>query len=345
MRRAIHGFGRLLDSAEHAAEDEFVQRHDGVPIEEARQASGPKAGRHDQPGQGRACTRVDLLDGEVELGLAWQLHLRPQGKRPVAVDAHHPPEVECFTELHHLRVPSPAPQPRPAHELVEPATQPPEHVAGIPAIAASDSADRRVDARRIGFDIDDPLVGEDGAARPGWISGDLDLRPMDRLANAQSLVRHQPLGRVVGDDHAVLEPLRQRAGDPVGNRGHEVDPQRTQPRRQHGHRQDDPAAKAELFGHDPHQLPVGHHIGSADLQRLAGGRRHLEAADQPVQHVGNGHRLALGGDPSGRHHDRESLDQIAEDLKRRRAGADDHRRPKGGHRHSAGGEDLLDLPP
>ena len=325
--RAVHRLGCFLDSAEHAAEDDFVERHDRIPIEKPEQAAGTKAGQHDQSGQGWLRLRVDLLDREIELGLTRQLHFRSEGKRPVAVYAHHPPEVECLAKLHHLRV-SPAPtQPRPAHELVHPAAQLPEHITGIPAISSTDPADCCVDTRWIGFDVHHPLVGEEGAPCPGRISGhgarhapvsfhrvlvDFDFRPVDCRANAQSLVRHQSLGGIVGDDHPVLEPLGQRPGDSVGDWGDEIDPQRTQSRRQHWHRQDDPLAQAELLGHHPHQLPIGEHVGSADLERLASGLGHLEAADEPVQHVGDRHRLAIGGDPFGRHHDREPLDEIAQ---------------------------------
>ena len=135
----------------------------------------------------------------------------------------------------------PAPsQTWPTHELVEPAAQLPEHIAGIPAIAPSDPTDCRVDARRIGGDVHHPLVGEDGAPCPLGVSRhgarhapvglhrvtvDLDLRAVDCLANAQSMVRHQTLGGVVGDDHAILQPLSQRPRDPVGDRGDQIDPQ------------------------------------------------------------------------------------------------------------------------
>ena len=77
---AGHRLGSLLDPTEHAAEDEFVQRHDGIPVENAKQSTGAKAGRHDQPGQGWLRLGVDLLDREVELRLARQFHLRPEGK-------------------------------------------------------------------------------------------------------------------------------------------------------------------------------------------------------------------------------------------------------------------------
>ena len=64
-----------------------------------------------------------------------------------------------------------------------------------------------------------------------------------------------------------------------------------------------------------------------------------------MQYVGDRHRLALGCHPFGRHHNWKALDEIAKNLVRRRAGADDHRRSKGCHRHAAGREFLLNLPP
>ena len=135
--------------------------------------------------------------------------------------------------------PTPA-EPWPAHEFVEPAAHLPEHIAGIPAIPPSDPADCCVDTRRIRGDVHDPLVGEDGAPCPNGVSRygprhapvglhrvpvDLHLRAVDCLANAQSMVWHQALGGVVGDDHAIFKPLSQRPRDPVGDRGDQIDPQ------------------------------------------------------------------------------------------------------------------------
>jgi len=98
---------------------------------------------------------------------------------------------------------------------------------------------------------------------------DLHFGAVDRLAHAECLVGHQPLRSVIGHDHAIFKPLRQRSGDPVGHRRDEIDPQRAQPRRQHRHRQDDPTAKPEFFSHHPHQVAVRHHVGAADLKRSA----------------------------------------------------------------------------
>ena len=62
-----------------------------------------------------------------------------------------------------------------------------------------------------------------------------------------------------------------------------------------------------------------------------------------MEDVGDRDRLAGGVDPARRDHDRQPLDQVAQDLEGGAARTDDHRRPEDGHRHGAALQDLPDL--
>ena len=294
------------------------------------------------------------------MGLAGQFHFRPQGERAIPLDTDHPPEVERLTKLNGLGMPPATPQSRASHERVHPSAEPPEQVTGIPPVAAADPADCGEDTLGVGLDVHHSLVGEHGAPRPGRVSRhrarhapagldrmliNLGFCPVDRLANSERVVRHQSLRGVVGDHHPVLQPLSQRSGDAVGHGSDEVDPERTQPRGQYRHWNDDAATKAKFLRHHPHQLLVGHHVSPSDLQRPADRLRHLQAPDQPVQDIADGHRLTLRRHPLGRDHDREPFDQVAEDLERGRAGADDHRRAEGRDWDAGRGKFLFHLPP
>ena len=90
-------------------------------------------------------------------------------------------------------------------------------------------------------------------------------------------------------------------------------------------------------GVGPHHVAVREDVGTADLDDA----RHLrvvECADEVVEHVGDPDRLAARCHPAGRDHDRQALGQVAQDLERRAARPDDHRRPELGDRHAVCGE-------
>ena len=74
------------------------------------------------------------------------------------------------------------------------------------------------------------------------------------------------------------------------------------------------------------------------ISTTPGHLRVVERADEVVEHVGDPDRLATGPHPAGRDHDRQALGQVAQDLERRAAGSDDHRRPELGDRHAMRGE-------
>ena len=123
---------------------------------------------------------------------------------------------------------------------------------------------------------------------------------------------------------------------PAGTGEIEIHPVRREPGCEHGDRDHQPTEAAEA-GVRPHHVAVREDVGAADLDDA----RHLrvvERADEVVEHVGDPDRLATGPHPAGRDHDRQALGQVAQDLERRAAGSDDHRRPELGDRHAMCGE-------
>ena len=163
--RPLHRLGRLANAAEHATEDDLVQRDHGIPVENPKEPPWPVEGRHLEFGLGFGRT-VHRQDLKLELRLPRQFHLRSERKRPVAIDADDPPEIERFAKLDVLRMPPATAQARAANQRVHPPPQSPEHVAGIPAIAPANPTDRGKYARRIGVDLHRTAVGEDGPAGP-----------------------------------------------------------------------------------------------------------------------------------------------------------------------------------
>ena len=201
-------------------------------------------------------------------------------------------------------------------------------------------------------------IDEDRAARPVRIAGHgagiaprgLDLaartaidRGLDRFRDAEATVRHEPLRVVVAAHHAIAKALRKRLGDAGSERRDEVDPQRTEPRREDRHGDHEAPAKPEGLGHLPHDLRVAPDVRAADVDGAPGGGGSLERGDQVVQHVAHRDRLRLGSDPPRRDHHRKALDEVAHDLERRGARADDHGCAKHRDGHAAATEGLLDL--
>jgi hypothetical protein len=135
------------------------------------------------------------------------------------------------------------------------------------------------------------------------------------------------LGRPgVADDDLVAEALDERPGDPGGDRRDEADPVGGKPGRQDRDR-DHEAAQAAQAGIGPHHVAVGEDVRAADLDDPAH-LRAVERAGEVVEDVADADRLAAGAHPARRDHHRQALSEVAEDLERGAAGADDHRRPE-----------------
>ena len=252
--RPLHRLGRLPNAAEHATEDDLVERDDRIPVENPDQPPRPVEGRHLEfrRGFGRTVGRQDL---ELELRLPGQFHLRPEREKSVAINADHPPEIERLAKLDVFRMPPATAQPRATDKRVHPAPQSPQHVAGIPAVPPANSTDGGEHTLWIGVDFHRSPVGEDGATSPRRVARDraghapprlhrpgLDLpqRPRDRLPSPERRVRHEPLSIVIGEHDPVSQALGQGPCDPIRHRRDDVDPQGAQSRREHRHRHDEP---------------------------------------------------------------------------------------------------------
>ena len=118
---------------------------------------------------------------------------------------------------------------------------------------------------------------------------------------------------------------------------------RRQPGRQQRHGDDDPVTVHDPAG-DHHHVEVRQDLGSADVVDLADGVGTAEDPDEVDQGVVEGDRLGLRLDPARRDHDREPLDELAQDLPADAPVADDDAGPQGGRRRPVP-EDRLHLAP
>ena len=172
--------------------------------------------------------------------------------------------------------------------------------------------------------------------------GGFAARGFDGLANGEQFLWNNFRDAVLARYDWVFQSFGERAGDVVAERGDEVNPIRTQKRRQDRNRNDDAAAKVQLFGHDVHDLVVRENFRAADVEDAGGSFRMFECAGEVAEDVANGDGLARSANPLGRDHDGKSLDEVAENLERGGAGADDHRGAKGGDRDSAIDQSFFD---
>ena len=169
----------------------------------------------------------------------------------------------------------------------------------------------------------------------------------------------QGLGRGLGERHRrvaeqLVEPavvhhdlVRHRVDQGPGRGqvdvGDEPQPVRRQPRRQQRHGGDNPVAVHDPAG-DHHHVAVREGLRSADVVDLADGVGSPEDADEVDQGVGEGDRLGLRLDPARRDHDREPLDELAQDLPADAPVADDDAGAQRGRRGSVA-EDRFHLAP
>ena len=136
----------------------------------------------------------------------------------------------------------------------------------------------------------------------------------------------------VADDHLVAQALDERPGDARGHRRDQAHPVRGEARREHRDRDHQPTQAAQP-GVGPHHVAVREDVRAADLDD-PGHLGVVERAHEVVEHVADADRLAARAHPAGRDHHRQPLGEVAQDLERRAAGADDHRRPELGDRHA-----------
>ena len=126
---------------------------------------------------------------------------------------------------------------------------------------------------------------------------------------------------------AILGPDRRDEMQPVGR----------EPRRQHGHLDDQWALSP--YPPDPlDHLAVGHDVGPADVEALA--EDVVAAADgrEVGDDVVDRDRLRRRRDPARADHRRQAVDEREDRLERRAPGTDDHGGAQRRHRHGARGQ-------
>ncbi len=282
-------------------------------------------------------------------------HLGSKPEQFRTTDLLDAPEVERVTFAQADRVPSSQAHPDPAYQPVGQTAHPPQEVRIWPAGPATEPLDLREEA--VGRDGDGELPALDDHAllggercrrrsvtRPVRIEPRrIDVvarRPIDRQpqrVRKRQRIEPEPGGRFrVSHDDLGPQSFDEGPGDARRHGRDEVDPVRTQPRCQDGYRDHQPAQAAHPRVR-PHHVAVGQDIGAADLDD-AGHLGMLERPDQVVEDVGDPDRLAACADPAGRDHHRQPLGQVAKDLERRTARADDHRGPELGDRDTVGGQ-------
>ena len=153
------------------------------------------------------------------------------------------------------------------------------------------------------------------------------------------------LDRAIGDDDLGAHGVDQVAAGGDVDVGHEGEPVRREPRRQHRHLDDRHPVPAGDLGGDPEHLEVGQLLGTADLEHAAQCPGFVGHADQIPDHVVDGDRLRPGRDPSRHHHRRQVLDQLPGQLPGDSSAPHDDPRPQHRDRNAGRTEQALDLPP
>ena len=190
-------------------------------------------------------------------------------------------------------------------------------------------------------------VGE-GALGParGQRGGGLGLqRHPHRLAVAVERDRQQRGQLVRPLRHEIVdEAVDQRSRHARRRRRHHVEPVRGQPRAEHrrGHDPQPPPHRPR----EPAQHPlVGQRLRPHRVEDAARRRLRVREPRQPLDQVGESDRLAARAHPARRDHDRQVVDEVADHLERRRAGADDDASPQLGDGRAARSQPLARLAP
>lgn len=79
-----------LNAAQHAAENDMVERHHHVPVEQPEQPSGFEQGELLQS----ALLAIPRLDAKLEQSFSWQFHLGAKRQAPIAIQSDDAPEIE-----------------------------------------------------------------------------------------------------------------------------------------------------------------------------------------------------------------------------------------------------------
>ena len=77
------------------------------------------------------------LNFKVEQSFARQSHFSPKRDPSVLLEADDPPEIERLAISEDIRMAAPTAQPRTTGESIQPATDDPERIGGMPATLAA----------------------------------------------------------------------------------------------------------------------------------------------------------------------------------------------------------------
>ena len=292
---------------------------------------------------------------KLEPAAARHLHLRHESQPSRRLQDLHLPAVERVALPQPLRIAAASRHPRPAQHAVDPAADDPEPVAGIPAIRTADPLDRceglvsRHRHHRVTM-IDEHAALVRAAVPPrrptrklGPITvGEGGVFAAECLAHGRAQVaRHErklAVGGVVGHDSRVLEAVDQLLPYLRVSRRHEFEPQPGEPRRQHRHRDHQPA-EASLPGVLVHDGAIRDLVWTANLKDSRTVGRQVSGCGEIGHNIGDRDRLGWGGQPCRADHHRESLDEHPHEVKRKAARPDDDRGPKLDHVEAARPQD------
>jgi hypothetical protein len=136
----------------------------------------------------------------------------------------------------------------------------------------------------------------------------------------------------------MADTVHEHAANAGIHRRHESEPEAREPWRKNGNGQHRPP-QPPLPGVFPHEIAVGHDVGSADLEDPGLVAREVESGRQVGEHVADRDRLRAHRHPPRRDHHGQALDQRTDHLKREAAGADHDGRPELDHRHAGLAQD------
>ena len=322
LRIRLGGRGAARQLAQQPAEDDGMERMDGIPVEPPEHATRVERGDLTDAGSPSAVERRDL---ELEPAAAGEAEIGREAKAPIALVGLDRPVVDDVADGAVLTGAAASAHAGPAGEAIEPAADAPQQVARIPAVGPADAADGREGPRR--RDVDVHLAVVDLAPRGGAV-GD---GAVERLRQRHRVDGEGGAGTRVPHDGRVLQPFDERPADPRLRRRHQPQPQAGQPRRQHGHRNQQ-AAQAAQPRVQPHHLAVRHHLGTADVEGLILVAGQIDGGSEVAHHVVDGDRLRRRVHPARADHHRQPLHQRPDHLERQAAGADDDRGAELDHR-------------
>ena len=300
----------------------------------------------------RAGALAPRRDVELQPAASGQLHLggEPQPDvRPADVDA---PAVEDVAGREVLAVAPAPPHADPAEQAVDETAQPPQPVAVVPAVGAADAPDgceRRGggDGQIDGARIQQPAADANAAPAqrgPGGHGGlgpgrgrELGVlvpqRARDGLPQRERANRKGGPRVVVVGDGCRPEPVDELAADARVDRRGQAEPEARQARREQRHR-DEPAPETPLPRVLAHDRAVRHDVRAADLENAAVALRQVEHGRETGHQVVERDGLRRRADPGRADHDREPLDERADQLERQAAAADHDAAPQLDDRHA-----------